>query len=264
MNPLIVAGFHRSGTSAIARSLHLAGLHLGDDLLGSEPSNPHGHFEDNEVIAIHQHILEVNGTDWKSHEPFNPYVPEASWIAIGQLVRRRTATGRPWGFKDPRVCLLLPLWLHVLPSARVLVVFRNPGEVVRSLHMRHSRQLAEHRGPGDVHRDFWAITDLAVRMWINYHRTLLAALPSFEHVHVVDFGDRSAVASVAKTVETQWSLGLKASMGAGLDPDLGQGSVDPVRVIDPSLVDDVDELWHTLRQLAARSAGAIRPRASAA
>ena len=54
MNPLIVAGFHQSGTSAIARSLHLGGLFLGDDLLGSEPSNPYGHFEDNEVITIHQ------------------------------------------------------------------------------------------------------------------------------------------------------------------------------------------------------------------
>ena len=87
MTPLIIAGFHRSGTSAVARTLALSGLHLGDDLLGSEPSNPYGHYEDNEVIAIHQTLLDVNGLDWKLRESFEPFVPERVWVQVSDLVR---------------------------------------------------------------------------------------------------------------------------------------------------------------------------------
>ena len=47
---LIVAGFHRSGTSLVCQLLHRAGLFLGYDLLGPAFSNPHGHFEDTEVL----------------------------------------------------------------------------------------------------------------------------------------------------------------------------------------------------------------------
>lgn len=264
MNPLIVAGFHRSGTSAIARSLHLGGLFLGDDLLGSEPSNPHGHFEDNEVINIHQEILELSGTDWKSHEPFEPYVPARLWDAVRGFVdarrQRQQATGEPWGFKDPRVCLLLPIWLHVLPDADVLIVFRNPAECVRSLHMRHSRQLAAHRGPGYVHRDFWSITDLGVRMWIHYHRMLLAALPEHARVHAVDFGEREAVAGVVSTVNDRWSLGLDPAHETALDPSLGATQVDAVRVVDQGLITEARTVWNELQTLAHSSAHMVRQR----
>lgn len=257
MKPLIVAGFHRSGTSAIARSLHLGGLFLGDDLLGSEPSNPYGHFEDNEVITIHQEILELSGTDWKSHEPFEPYIPPRLWDGVRGYVdsrrQRQQTTGEPWGFKDPRVCLLLPIWLHVLPDADVLVVFRNPAECVRSLHMRHSRQLAAHRGPGFVHRDFWSITDLGVRMWIHYYRMLLSSLPDRSRVHAINFGEREAVASVVRTVNDRWELGLEPAHRTALDPTLGTTRVDPVRLIDHELIAEATSVWNELQLLAASS-----------
>lgn len=252
MKPLIIAGFHRSGTSAVARSLALAGLHLGDDLLGSEPSNPHGHFEDNEVIEIHQTLLDVNGLDWKVRRPFDPYVPNRVWDAMSALVRRRSSTGRPWGFKDPRVCLFLPLWLHVAPEARVLVVYRRPAEAIRSLHMRHSRQLVVAKGRGEVHREFWGEPDLAARMWCTYHRMLLAALPDPAQTHVADFGDRESIAGVVGTVNRRWSLGLDEHERGALDPSLGTGNVAPVEVRDRLLLDEIEALWAELSRRARR------------
>lgn len=254
MKPLIVAGFHRSGTSAVARSLALAGLHLGDDLLGSEPSNPHGHYEDNEVIDIHQGLLEVNGLDWKVRTSFDPYVPDRLWGAMADLVRRRSATGRPWGFKDPRVCLFLPLWLHIVPEARILVVYRRPAEAVRSLHMRHSRQLAVAKGRGEVHREFWSEPDLAVRMWCTYHRMLLASLPAPAQTLIVDFGDKASVAGVVGTVNRRWDLGLDEGERGALDPSLGASRVTPVEVRDPALIAEVAEIWDTLTTLSRRPA----------
>ncbi|MGI9608344.1 MAG: sulfotransferase [Acidimicrobiales bacterium] len=256
MTALIIAGFHRSGTSAVAQTLNRAGLFLGHDLLGSEPSNPHGHFEDNEVIEIHQALLDVNGVDWKATEPLDPFVPDAQWQAIGDLVRRRNALGEPWGFKDPRVCLFLPLWRHALPDARVLVVFRNPAETIRSLHMRHSRQMVVNKGRGEVHRDFWRLRDLGARMWLTYHRALLSSLPAPEHVHFVPFADRVAISSIATTLNERWGLGLHPEPNE-LDPDLGATNVDPVRVTDHLLVEAIAEVWTELHRHAANSAAVL-------
>ena len=54
---LIIAGFHRSGTSLVSQLLHRAGLFLGYDLMGASFSNPHGHYEDIEVYDLHEQIL---------------------------------------------------------------------------------------------------------------------------------------------------------------------------------------------------------------
>ena len=259
MTPLIIAGFHRSGTSAVARSLALAGLHLGDDLLGSEPSNPHGHFEDNEVIDIHQTLLDVNGCDWKVRRPFDPYVPDRTWRAMEALLRRRRARGRPWGFKDPRVCLFLSLWLHLEPEARVLVVYRRPAEAIRSLHMRHSLQMVVGKGRGEVHRDFWKEPDLGARMWLAYHRTLLDSLPTPARTHVLDFGDRGAVGPIVETLNRRWDLGLDEDHDEALDPDLGHARVDPVGVRDPVLAEEIDAVWAELRRHTAQTEAAIAP-----
>ena len=246
MNPLLIAGFHRSGTSAVARVLHSAGLFLGDDLLGAEPSNPHGHFEDNEVIAIHNEILEMNGHDWKVDTPFDPYVGKEQWQAIDSLVRRRRSGPQPWGFKDPRVCLLLPLWLHVIPDARVLVVFRRPGETIRSLHMRHSRQHVLFGGREQPHTDFWTRQDLGVRLWLNYHRALLSTLPDSDRVHYVHFGDRAAVSEVATAVGDHLGIELGESDASVVDHCLGHPEIEPVLLEDHALVAEVAEIWHSL------------------
>ena len=62
---LIIAGFHRSGTSLVCQLLHRAGLFLGDELLGATFSNPNGHFEDAEVVELHERILADNGRTWR-------------------------------------------------------------------------------------------------------------------------------------------------------------------------------------------------------
>ena len=54
---LVVAGFHRSGTSLVTEILSRAGLFVGDDLIGANPSNPYGHFEDREVVRLHDRLL---------------------------------------------------------------------------------------------------------------------------------------------------------------------------------------------------------------
>ena len=44
-----------------------------------------------------------------------------------------------WGIKDPRLCVLLPLYLRIYPDATVLHIRRNPDDVAASLTKRNKR-----------------------------------------------------------------------------------------------------------------------------
>jgi hypothetical protein len=42
----------------------------------------------------------------------------------------------PWGFKDPRSCILLPLYLEIFPNAKLLAIRRNIDDIAASLAHR--------------------------------------------------------------------------------------------------------------------------------
>ena len=114
---MIIAGFHRSGTSLTARLLHRSGLFLGDALLGAHPSNPYGHFEDLEVLNLHEKILADNGLDMFVEDPFIPSLGKSHWRRMRSIAEKREAGHLLWGFKEPRASLFLMLWKHILPRA---------------------------------------------------------------------------------------------------------------------------------------------------
>lgn len=59
---VIVLGMHRSGTSALSRSLMALGLSLGQSLLDPQPDNPLGYWEDREIVAINEEVLASSGS----------------------------------------------------------------------------------------------------------------------------------------------------------------------------------------------------------
>ena len=174
MAELIVAGFHRSGTSLLTELLHRAGLFVGDDLLGAMPSNPYGHFEDREVLRIHEQLLRDNGMNWQADTPFVPYIHADRWRAMQNFADMRRVNHQLWGFKDPRVCFFLPAWKHILPGMKTIIVYREPAECVASLQRRQATDLMHRRGSEESHRRFWAEPDLGLRMWLAHNQALVA------------------------------------------------------------------------------------------
>src|SRR4029453_17436824 len=49
---------------------------------------------------------------------------------------------RPWFLKEPRFCLLAPLWLELLEFPVCILVNRSPLEVAKSLEMRNGFPLS--------------------------------------------------------------------------------------------------------------------------
>lgn len=243
--PVLVTGFHRSGTSAIARSLHSAGLDLGGELLGAEPANPYGHFEDTAAIEVHDRLLEAESLTWKSLDAPRDTVSASSAIDTYVTARQRAfedSESVRWGVKDPRLCLFLGSWLSVVPEADIVFVLRPPGPTVASLHRRHIRRHVDTRGIDPSDLDFWRIPDLGLRLWIHYHRTALETLHD-RLVHVVEYGcddTDETVNSVAK------HLGL-SQPELPVDPTLGRATSQSV--IDPGLLDEASDIWSAFQRL---------------
>lgn len=69
---IIVLGMHRSGTSAITRSLKALGIDLGNNLMAeSERNNPKGFWEDVDINNLNIDLLNALGYDWHTITPIS-------------------------------------------------------------------------------------------------------------------------------------------------------------------------------------------------
>jgi hypothetical protein len=260
MKPLIMAGFHRSGTSATALYLQACGLFVGHDLVAASSSNPLGHAEDSEIRKFHDRVLMHNGRTWIVSEPFIPRLSPRHWRELRDLVQARLMRPDAWGFKDPRVCLFLPVWRHVLPEAKVLIIYRNPRDCVRSLNHRHANELLAGLGDCATHRRFFAEPDLALRMWLLHNRRLV----EFATAHprdtlVVGFRTFLAGFPLVECLNEKWDLGLAPlNPGTTIRVDLLGEAPHRTRIASKSLVEPVIETWSRLRELEARDLGSWR------
>ena len=143
---LLVAGMHRSGTSALAGALNLLGIPLGSRLLEPGPDNPKGYWEHRDIVVVHERLLAALGSRWDdvralpdgwlSSEP-----ARRAAAAITEIIERDFAGIPVWAVKDPRLCRVLPLWFGVLDKLgiqpTVLFMVRDPGEVSASIAARN-------------------------------------------------------------------------------------------------------------------------------
>ncbi len=60
---ILVTGMHRSGTSALARTLSLMGAALPDELVPPNPGNPDGHWEPQGMVDLNDRMLADAGSD---------------------------------------------------------------------------------------------------------------------------------------------------------------------------------------------------------
>ena len=175
---VFVLGMHRSGTSAIARGVATLGVYLGDNFLDAQPENPTGYWEDRNLVELDDRVLRELGLKWDSVALIDPAQLER--FRIRRLRReairycKRTLSFAPvWGFKDPRVLRILPLWRRVIRDCDAeesyVVAVRDPRSVAASLFARQGMDAQE-----------------AYRLWLVYMVPFLSQIAEQPAV-VVDY-----------------------------------------------------------------------------
>ena len=142
---LLILGMHRSGTSALARVVHILGCDLPKTLMDPSNSNPAGHWESLRVAELNDQILATAGSSWHDWLEFNPAwrrSPKAVEFRekARQILNDEYGSSSFFVLKDPRICRIVPFWLEILEECGIvpLVIFplRNPIEVAASLEQR--------------------------------------------------------------------------------------------------------------------------------
>lgn len=138
--PYIIIGMHRSGTSFLAKVLERSGIFMG------QIKDPN--FEAMHFLSENQKALWAANFDW--HKPGIP--GREHWTQFdaqtlyrehfklnGRLARlKQNLKNEDWGWKDPRNTFTLAMWLEMFPKARVIHMYRNADDVVRSLQQRNN------------------------------------------------------------------------------------------------------------------------------
>jgi hypothetical protein len=145
---IIVAGMHRSGTSALTRIVNLLGADLAVHLVPGGIGNELGHWESRAVQDLHNGMLAELRSDIYSPVNFpQSWFDGASakvWIdRIEALVLQEYSASRLFVLKDPRIVLFVPLWIAALNRLAIephfIIPFRHPLAVAASLEMRERR-----------------------------------------------------------------------------------------------------------------------------
>ncbi len=226
---------HRSGTSALTRTLNLLGVELGQGLMPpKENENDRGYWEHNAVYHLHESLLEALGSSWDDCLPLPPDWRDSAQAAAarreGLALLDQEFAGLPlWGVKDPRLCRLLPLWLSAFetlpktkrPKPLFVIAVRNPCEAAASLVKREKMSMTkglwlwlDHM----LHAE--ALTEGYPRVFVNYANLL------------EDW--RAEAARIGKALRVSWPVkagaaakDIEAFLSPGLrrqfkDDDLGE------------------------------------------
>ncbi|MDY7005639.1 MAG: tetratricopeptide repeat protein [Cyanobacteriota bacterium] len=133
-DPVLVLGMHNSGTSILAEILHKSGLFLGANM---------DHYESYFFsIFINNNLIMGGGSNWAQvpimsidkvkafSDKVRSYIKHF-WIL--DYLRCGYNGESAWGFKDPRLCVLLPLYLEIFPDSKVVHIKRNSNDIAASL-----------------------------------------------------------------------------------------------------------------------------------
>lgn len=141
---IMILGMHRSGTSLVSGIVNKLGVFGGDatDLEHASQWNPKGYWESPELRHANNRILSAVGRRWDRVHALDEAMLESRREKISAICKELQPTLRgfdqhgDWAVKDPRMCLLLPVWRSLLSNPVAILVFRNPVEVAESLHKR--------------------------------------------------------------------------------------------------------------------------------
>lgn len=142
----VVVGMHRSGTSAMTRTLSLLGASLPRQLMPAvDNNNEAGFWEPRAIADLNDEILQAQDSNWDDVFAFRPrhYLSNFDRFYAGraaELLEQEFNGSEVIVLKDPRISVLTSFWDRTLSSAgystHYVIMVRNPLEVAESLRAR--------------------------------------------------------------------------------------------------------------------------------
>ncbi len=218
---VVVLGMHRSGTSTLTGLLRLLGLWAGeeDDFPPADDHNQAGYWEHRGVWSVDEAILGALGASWSEVADLDlSRLDGESRARLGERARavvRNLDRHGPWVVKDPRLCLLFPVWREILEHPFCVLTYRGPLPVARSL----------------AARDGFPIS-YGIALWELYTREALASTRGLPRVLI---SHRELMADPVATLQRLHQQ-LTRLDGRGL-ASLRLPAAEEIRaVVDPALV----------------------------
>jgi hypothetical protein len=139
-------------------------------------------------------LLRSVGAHWARPRPFLRALDGPTFVSAKSGIARRLIEGsfasfsaeppsQPWGWKDPRNSITLPVWLTVFPEARVVHVVRNGIDVALSVARRERRRVWRRRP--EVERMVPPTFVRGYRLWHTYVEAALAQKDTAQHWHTL-------------------------------------------------------------------------------
>jgi hypothetical protein len=167
--PVVVAGMHRSGTSLVAELLNAMGIYAGGpaDLAPPDIFNPTGYWEHRVAAEINREAMATLGASWKNVTPIALSKLSTDYLSRAQAFAQSLQGRGPFLLKDPRISLLFPVWRDALPDAIIIIPWREPMSVARSVANRDRLPLLA-----------------SIALWEHYNRTILRDTEGFPRLLV--------------------------------------------------------------------------------
>ncbi len=191
---VVVLGMHRSGTSVVAGILHALGVDMGtraegEAWVGKHWSNPTGHFENPDFVALDYRLLGGDATGIHGPPKWEDLPGRAG--AYREEIRALVARSeRPWwGWKDPWTVLTLEAFLPFLAQPSFLLVRRPKEEVLASLRKRSTAEDQEIAALFDLYGERLAALrrELGRFPWLEIDYPELLAHPAPTVQRIIDF-----------------------------------------------------------------------------
>jgi glycosyltransferase involved in cell wall biosynthesis/SAM-dependent methyltransferase len=264
---VLVAGMHRTGTSALTRVLSLRGIDLPRHMFPGIPQdNERGFWESIPLNEADDQFLRSIGSAWDDVSQIAPSVlasdrADAFADKLVEILSAEYGESPLFVVKDPRLCRLVPVWLAALErfGARpsFVITTRNPLEVAGSLRARNDfsttkscllwlRYLldAEHdsRGFPRVFVSYERLLDDWVATTDHVARELHLSLPSPDHAttrqveqflspalrhHSIDYSELSTRSDVLEWVKQAFEA---VSGAATEEREVDSKVLDEIRV----------------------------------
>lgn len=136
----VVLGMHKSGTTLVSQLLHHSSINMGENLERGVSYDQGNQYERESTWRLNEEIL--NAQTRRSIDirlPGSLQLTPEQRLRMHQIIDEGNHQYVDWGFKDPRTCLLYPLWAEALPEHKLIIVYRDPAEPWPRYRPRHTR-----------------------------------------------------------------------------------------------------------------------------